>query len=430
MGAATKTVWRDKNNDQHEGWIKDGLTYTDEAATARVPVGATVQTAGGTYKMTSNGGVPTYATAKNQYAANTGSAIKAYEAAGQVQADRINSATDAAIKELNRQKKITQQNREDANREAYHAYLAASNPYGAAAEQTAKLGLANSGYSETSKMRLASDYAGQISENYRAMNEQLQGLDVQIAEAKASGQYELANMLEARAQNVMQQQMAQQSNIYSGDMQAMGQAESTRQFDEQMAENTRQFNEQMTAQKEQATAQNKWDLAMAFIENGKNASFVAETLGIPQADVNTLIAAVNAQKAASSSGSGGSGRSGSSGSSGSSGKSYVDQMLALGSDAAVKEWLIRNNFSESEKDTLMGLYEEAQGQAATQSSTGAGGGNSSQFGTAYDSVWFNTRRMSDEGKSKDEIISYIMRFVDNGLTDAGVEKIEQNLGWA
>ncbi|MBR2181744.1 MAG: hypothetical protein IJ949_07620, partial [Oscillospiraceae bacterium] len=56
-----------------------------------------------------------------------------------------------------------------------------------------------------------------------------------------------------------------------------------------------------------AEQQNKWDLALAFIENGKNASFIAETLGIPQADVNTLIAAVNAQRTASRSSGGGPG---------------------------------------------------------------------------------------------------------------------------
>lgn len=381
---ATKTVWWDKNNDQHEGWIKDGKTYTDEAATTRVPVGATVQTAGGTYKMTSNGGIPTYATSKNQYQSAANAAINAYKSAGQVQEDRINSATNAAVKELNRQKGIAEQNREDANREAYHAYLAASNPYGAAEEQRVKIGLADSGYSETSKMKLASAYAGQLNENYRAMNEQLQNLDVQIAEARASGQYELANMYEARAQNILQQQIALQNNLFSGDMQAMGQAESTRQFDEQMAENTRQFDEQMAAQKAQAEQQNKWDLAITFIENGKNASFIAETLGIPQADVNTLIAAVNAQRTASRSSSGGSSGSDSGGSSGSGGST-------------------KNSNVNADNEPL---------------------------GTAYDSVWSNVRRMLDAGKTKDEIIAYIARFDDSQITEAGLVQIEKQLGWA
>ncbi len=414
MGA-TKTTWWDKNNDQHEGWIKDGKTYMDEAATTRVPVGATVQTAGGTYKMTSNGGIPTYATSKNQYEAKSNAAINAYQAAGNVQKERINSATNAAVAELNRQKQIAQTNRADADRAAREAYMKAANPFGAMEEQRVKLGLDESGWAESSKLKLASAYAAQVNANYRAMNEQLQNLDVQIAQAKASGQYELANILEARAQNVLQQQIALQGNIFSGDMQAMGQAESTRQFDEQMA-----------AQKEQAEANNKWNLAMAFIENGKNASFISETLGIPQADVNTLIAAVNAQKSVRSGGGGGSGGKNPA----DTPKSYVEQMLALGSDAAVAEWLIRNNFSESEKETLLELYEEAKKEQTVIEGAAALNAHKSKYGTAYDSVWSNVRRMLDAGKTKEAIIAYVTRFADNGLTDEGIRQIEKQLGWA
>lgn len=233
--ATTKTTWWDKNGDVHEGYIKDGQTFIDEEGKTRVPVGATVKTNGGTYKMTSSGGVPTAATARKQYETKTNAAISAYEAAGKAQEDRINAATNAAIAEYNRQKQEAEQNREQANREAQMAYLAASNPYGAMGEQMAKIGLSDSGYSETAKLRLASDYAGQISANIRDLNKQLQNIDIQIAQAKASGQYELANMLEARAQNVMQQKVAMENNLSSLDMQAIAQAEQTRQWEENMA---------------------------------------------------------------------------------------------------------------------------------------------------------------------------------------------------
>lgn len=414
--AATKTVWWDKNQDRHEGWIKDGKTYMDEAATTRVPVGATVQTAGGTYKMTSNGGIPTYETSKNQYEQKSNAAINAYRAAGKVQEERIKSATDAAIAEFNRQKQVAEQNRMDADEAAKEAYLKAANPFGALEEQRVKLGLDESGYAESSKLKLASAYAAQQNENQRAMNEQLRALDVQIAQARASGDYELADMYEARAQNIMQQQIALQNNLFSGDMQAFGQAENTRQFDEQMA-----------AQKEQAEKEKKWNLAMAFIENGKDASFIAETLDIPQDDVNTLIAAVNAQKTVRSSGGGVRYNPQE------PKTSYVEQMLALGSDAAVAEWLIRNNFSESEKETLRGLYETEKEERAKAQSSGAYAASvathNSKLGTAYDSVWKNVRRMLDTGKTKEDVIAYVTRFADNGLTDAGIMQIEKNLGW-
>lgn len=260
----TKTQWWDKNGDVHDGYIKNGQTYLDEAGTARVPVGATVQTNGGTYKMTANGGVPTMATARNQYVQNSDAAINAYQAAGKVQEDRIKTATDAAIAENNRQKKLAEQQHIDADKAAREAYLKAANPFGALEEQRVRMGLDESGYAESSKLRLASDFAAQQVANLRAKNEQIQALDVQIAQAKASGQYELANMLEARAQNVMQQKLALESNLYSGDMQAIAQAESTRQWEENMA-----------YQKEQE--QKQWDYQTRADEYNK-ALAKAETL--------------------------------------------------------------------------------------------------------------------------------------------------------
>ena len=200
-------------------------------------------------------------------------------------------------------------------------------------------------------------------------------------------------------------------------MQAMGQAESTRQFDEQMAENTRQFDAQMAAQKEQAEKQNKWDLALAFIENGKNASFISEVLGIPQADVNTLIAAVNAQRTVRSSSGGGGGSKKSNSSSGSSGgKSYVDTMLELGSEAAVQEWLIRNNFSESEKETLLDMYYEALDAQGTKTVT-------------YQHVLDVIGGMYRRGKaSKEAITAYINSLGEGALTEEELDAIIDKYG--
>ncbi len=415
--SATKTIWWDKNNDRHEGWIKDGKTYTDEAATTRVPIGATVQTEGGTFKMTSSGGIPTYATAKNQYETKGNAAINAYEAAGKVQQERINSATNAAIAALNNQKQTIEENRKDADRAAREAYLKAANPFGALEEQRVRLGLDESGYAESSKLKLASAYATQLNENLRAMNEQLRNLDVQIAEARASGQYELASIYEARAQNVMQQQLALQGSIFSGDMSAMGQAESTRQFDEQMAENTRQFDtqtelqrEQMAAAQAQREADNKYNLALTFIENGKNASFISETLGIPQADVNTLIAAVNAQKTARSSGSGG----------GSGGGKKVDdvlsRMLSYEDDNMARAYLLSlNKYDEAERAEMMELYEEAK--TATEGADGLGSG--------FNSVYASLRNVENKGLGREKAMEILQQGLDAGtLTNAGYAKLK------
>lgn len=405
---ATKTVWWDKNGDQHEGWIKDGQTYLDEAGTARVPVGATVQTAGGTYQMTSNGGVPTYATTKNQYEQNSNAAINAYQAAGKVHEERINSATNAAIAEINRQKQIAAQNRIDADKAAKEAYLKAANPFGALAEQRVRLGLDESGFAESSQLKLASAYAAQRTENLRAMNEQLSALDVQIAQAKASGQYELANILENRAQNIMQQKLAVQGNIYSGDMQTIAQAENTRQFEAQRAE--------ARAQEER---NNKWNLAMAFIEQGKSAPFIAETLGIPQDDINTFIAAVNAQKAASNGGNRYYGNGGNE----NNGKSYVEQMLDLGSDEAVEEWLIRNDFSSKEQDTLRALYEAAKMQN-NKNNIETPANLASKYGIGYYAIYNQLRDIEKNKGSVDSAIEILQKGTDNKqLTEAGYNEL-------
>ena len=294
--------YRDAEGNAQTGYMKDGLTYSDAAMTQRVPVGSTVRTEGGEYKMTSNGGVPTYATARNNYANAGNAAIAAYEAASKAQEDRVNSATNAALAELNRQKGVVEQNRVDADKAARDAYERAANPFGAMEEQRVRLGLDNSGYAESSKLRLASDYAGQLTANIRSMNEQLGMLDVQIAEARASGKYELASILEARAQNVMSQKMALAGNLLSTDTSAIAQAESARQYDESMAENIRQYDtnlalqrEQLDRQEAQTKEQNKYKLALTFLENGIDASFIVDELGIPKEDVARLADTVNTQ---------------------------------------------------------------------------------------------------------------------------------------
>ena len=402
--AATKTVWWDKNHDQHEGWIKDGLTYMDEAATTRVPVGATVQTAGGTYKLTSNGGVPTQATARNQYETKSNAAINAYEAAGRVQEDRINSATNAAIAEINRQKDIVIRNREEANKQAYNSYLSAANPYGAAAEQRARLGLSDSGFAESSQLKLSGAYADQLNENLRAMNEQLSMLDVQIAQAKASGQYELANMLEARAQNVLQQQIALQSNLFSSDMQAMGQAESTRQFDEQMA-----------WQKAQAEEQKRMNIASVFLEAGANSRYIADAFGISQSEADALVAKINAQRTVSRS-SGGSNTT-------KINTQYLQSLLPAiqSSGLPIEEWLGNNasamGLDNDHRAALAAMYYAMQGQNPVVN------GNEGQS-EAYKRAVNVIAGMKRRGKGSSEAITaYINSLPKGALTTSELDAL-------
>lgn len=432
--ALPTTVWWDKNGAQHTGYIKDGKTFVDENAQARVPVGATVQTAGGTFKMTDNGGVPTAATARNQFLQGTDAAINAYKAAGQIQNDRINSATNAAIAELNRQKQIAGQNRQDADRAARDAYRAAGNPFGAMEEQRVRLGLDNSGYAESSKLRLASDLAAQLTANQRAMNEQLRDIDVQIAEAKASGQYELANMLEARAQNIMQNQIAKQNTLYSTDMQAMNMAENTRQFNDQMA-----YERESDARAEaSAKEQNKYNLALTFLENGMDSDFVISTLGIPAEDVSAMASQIRNQRAQEAAvAMAKATRSGSSGGGNGTSKNTNDvlaTMLSFNDDSKARAYLLTlNKFDEAERDEMMELYDatkEATGRTATPKVEGTNtpaNPNTSALGSKYGVVLATAASNQVRGKSKEQIVAYLDNISPAELTDAGYMQIVRTL---
>lgn len=419
--ALPTTVWWDKSGAQHTGYIKDGKTFVDENAQARVPVGATVQTEGGTFNMTDNGGVPTAATARNQFLQGTDAAINAYKAAGQIQNDRINSATNAAIAELNRQKQIAGQNRQDADRAARDAYRAAANPFGAMEEQRVRLGLDNSGYAESSKLRLASDLAAQMTANQRAMNEQLRDIDVQIAQAKASGQYELANMLEARAQNIMQNQISKYNTLYSTDMQAMNMAENTRQFNEQMA-----YERELDAREEAlAKEQNKYNLALTFLETGMDSDFVINTLGIPAEDVSAMASQIRNQRAQEAAvAMAKATRSGSSG----GGSSKVSKPVLT--FAQVNEAIEENNITPN----VLSAYEYYYGEPFKVQTTPEGNNgntntnsNTSPLGSKYGVVLATAASHQVRGKSKAQIISYLDSISPSELTDAGYMQIVKTL---
>lgn len=400
---ATKTEWWDKNGDVHDGYIIDGQTYLDEAGTARVPVGATVKTNGGTFQMTENGGVPTMATARNQYQQQSNAAIDAYTAASEAQRRRVQSATDAAIAEINRQKQVAEQNRRDADIAAREAYRAAANPFGALEEQRVRLGLDNSGYAESSKLKLASDYAAQQTANLRSLNEQLSALEVQIAEARANGELKLANILESRAQNVMNQRTALAGNLFNADMSAISQAAQESQFREQMA-----------AQKAQAEEQKRLEFAAALIEANASGSAaqIANAFGVKEEDVNALISARKAQEAAALS------------AQRRSGGEYVSNeeaqkkaaALALiateiqGSGMPLAEWLATYGaaykLTNEDVMTLQGMMQGAKGN-----------------GTGFDAVKTNVREMKQRGYDKARIVEYLDGVSETELTDNGYRVI-------
>lgn len=218
-------IYQDPQGNDAKGYFINGKTYKDPAGTQRVDIGSVVPTAGGTFMRTGMGSVKTPQSI-------TDDIRNSYQAAGQnlndsynAKRDGIRSALKLREQQTNRQKRNVQNQYANANRMAYQAYVNASNPYGAAAEQNARLGLANSGYSESSKMRLANAYQQSIGENTRARDEYINELDNALIEARYKGDIELANALSEHKMRVYQYGIdaaeaiaAQQNQAYNAAM--------------------------------------------------------------------------------------------------------------------------------------------------------------------------------------------------------------------
>jgi hypothetical protein len=227
-------------------------------------------------------------------------------------------------------------------------------------------------------------------------------------------------MIEARAKNVMQQKLALEGNLYSGDMQAIAQAENVRQWDENMAYQR----EQAQQAAELAERERKQNLALAFIEEGAPASFISEYLGIPQEDVNSIIASRQAQKAAEIAKLM---RTGSSGSSSATAKAqkaaktteYLQSVL----DYINTNGLDFEDFMENSADswgiTAALKPELRQMYMAQQAATTA---ENKTKNTNYQDVKMDIRRMAQKGSSADEIINYIERN-RGGMTESEINNL-------
>lgn len=162
---ATQTVYIDPEGRRQTGYIIDGLTYTDPQGTNRVPVGSMVQTGGGVYQLTNQGGVRIgntlpVATATGRTASATlPSANSAeqyikdiYEAQKRAQLSALESAYNQNLQELDAAaQKIPQQyqsarnetaGQSEVQRQAFNEYATGSG-LGSGAQAQARLALSN-----------------------------------------------------------------------------------------------------------------------------------------------------------------------------------------------------------------------------------------------------------------------------------------------
>ncbi len=262
----TGVIYQAPDGSSKQGYIIDGKTYKDVYGTQRIEQGSTVPTAGGTYTLTSSGGVKTPGSITNDLQHAYGTYEQNIRNAGAQKQEAIKKATSENLAKIDDQRKNVDARYNEANRNAYTAYVNASNPYGAAAESLAKVGLSNSGYAETSKMKIANAYQSALSDNARDRNLYMQELDSAYREAKNNGDIELANAIAEYEMLVYKHGIeaaesiaAQQNTVY-----------------------------QTAIEADRKREQELWDRAYALASKGYSNARIAAALGISLQQLNEI----------------------------------------------------------------------------------------------------------------------------------------------
>lgn len=120
------------------------------------------------------------------------------------QEDLTNRQTQLEVNELERQKQQLDRDTIKATRGLYTDYQKQANQYGVEAERQAQMGLANSGYSETSKVNLYNGYQKNVTETLNNSRQLKSDFDFKIAQAREQGNINLGNNALALYQQQMQ----------------------------------------------------------------------------------------------------------------------------------------------------------------------------------------------------------------------------------
>lgn len=183
------------------------------------------------------------------------------------QTELQNEKTDFAIEKIEQQKEQTKSDYLKEQSGAYTDWQKQSNQYGANAEQRASMGMANTGYSESSQVSMYNTYQNRVATAREAFNRAVLNYDNAIKDAQLQNNSILAEIAyEAQKEQlslalqgfqykntlVSQKAAARREinrhydtlwqNVYSNILEEIRINETARQHDEQMAEERRQFN--------------------------------------------------------------------------------------------------------------------------------------------------------------------------------------------
>ena len=346
----TQTTYEDAYGNKNIAYIgQDGLTYTNPVTGERIPVGSIVTTANGKYVMTANGGVPITDAEIEQQRLNL-----IFQQRQQAAIDAINAATDAGVLAYQQMLPGINSQYDTAAKQLYTNYMQENQ---AMPEQLAKMGLSGQGISESTAASLANSYQGNLSASELARRAAIQDVNNQIANLRA----------EAEAQK------AQTAYDLSGEQFSAWQWAQELQQQIQQAQQAQQWN-QYTWEKEFGMAQNDADyqrqLAVAemLAQYGDFSGYKA--LGFNDAQIAGMEAEWQRQRAmeaygtstgggSRSSSSRSSGSRKSSGSSGGKSQDYTGLFEAAKASGRAKSF-IANNYKSFGFTSSSGLYDDYQ----------------------------------------------------------------------
>lgn len=182
--APIQTTYLDANGERRGAFLINGQTYLDPQGNQRIPVGSVVETAGGKYLMTENGGIPI--TEGELYQRQLNQMFQQRQAQ---QAEAINKAAEAGALEYQQLIPGINAQYDQAARQAYVNYMLEKQGL---PEQMARLGLDGQGVSESTAAQMLNAYQGNLNDSELARRSAIQQVNNDIARLRADAQAQIA----------------------------------------------------------------------------------------------------------------------------------------------------------------------------------------------------------------------------------------------
>jgi len=135
-----------------------------------------------------------YADIENLYASNKTLQDQFQSKQGVIQRDQVNANTQNVVNQIDQQKGYANQDLVKETSAGYQDYQKSINPYGVQAEQTAQMGLGDSGNAESTMTNKYNTYQNRTSQAISTTNRIKADFDNKINDAKLSGNTDLAKI--------------------------------------------------------------------------------------------------------------------------------------------------------------------------------------------------------------------------------------------